>query len=216
MLIESHKNNPFLYFPLVNDNLADVAQTIFRHLFIEGAVSGLPSTWSVVPLYQIADLGAGGDRPSIFSEIKTSECSVPIFSNGIDNDGLYGYTDKAKIQAESVTVSARGTVGYVCLRQEPFVPIVRLIYITPKTEKITAKYLYFALRYSEMNSTGTSQQQITVPDFKDTPVIVPDSNALSEFMRQITPIFDALNRNKDEIYELHKLEAVILQTISNR
>lgn len=67
-----------------------------------------------------------------------------------------------------------------------------------------------------MNSTGTSQQQITVPDFKDTPVIVPDSNALSEFMRQITPIFDALNRNKDEIYELHKLEAVILQTISNR
>lgn len=200
----------------INDNLADVAQTIFRHLFIEGAVSGLPSTWSVVPLYQIADLGAGGDRPSIFSEIKTSECSVPIFSNGIDNDGLYGYTDKAKIQAESVTVSARGTVGYVCLRQEPFVPIVRLIYITPKTEKITAKYLYFALRYSEMNSTGTSQQQITVPDFKDTPVIVPDSNALSEFMRQITPIFDALNRNKDEIYELHKLEAVILQTISNR
>lgn len=121
----------------INDNLADIAQTIFRHLFIEGTVSGLPSTWSVVPLYQIADLGAGGDRPSIFSEIKTSECSVPIFSNGMDNDGLYGYTDKAKIHAESVTISARGTVGYVCLRQEPFVPIVRLIYITPKTEKIT-------------------------------------------------------------------------------
>ena len=164
----------------------------------------------------MANLGAGGDRPEIYSEVRTSKCSVPIFSNGIENEGLYGYTNEAKVHNESVTISARGTVGYVFLRQEPFVPIVRLIYITPIDNRVTAKYLYFALMYAEMNSTGTSQQQITVPDFKNTPIIIPDSNTLSGFTRRITPIFDEIKRNKEEINKLQTLREVILQTISNR
>lgn len=36
-----------------------------------------------------------------------------------------------KIHEESITISARGTIGYVCLRLEPYVPIVRLISIIP-------------------------------------------------------------------------------------
>ena len=200
----------------INDNLEAQAQAIFKHLFIDATSEGMPITWAKVPLYEVADLGAGGDRPEAFSDVKTSEFPIPIFSNGIENEGLYGYTDKPKVQAESVTISARGTVGYVFLRQEPFVPIVRLIYITPKDERVTAKYLFFALRYAEMNSTGTSQQQITVPDFKNTPIIVPNADALAEFMCRITPLFDEMNCIKGEIDKLKTLQAVMLQTISSR
>ena len=199
----------------INDNLAETAQSIFKHTFVEPSKDGLPASWVKVPLYQVADLGAGGDRPEVFSEVKTSECPIPIFSNGIDNEGLYGYTDKPKVNAESVTISARGTVGFVFLRQEPFVPIVRLIYITPKNDRVTAKYLFFALRYAEMTSTGTSQQQITVPDFKNTPIIVPNVETLSEFMHRIEPMFGEINRNKEEINKLQALQSVMLQTISS-
>ena len=163
-------------------------------------------------MFQVADLGAGGDRPDVFSDVRTPECPIPIFSNGIENEGLYGYTDKSRVQAESVTISARGTVGYVFLRQEPFVPIVRLIYITPKDDRVTAKYLFFALRYAEMNSTGTSQQQITVPNFKNTPIIVPNADALAEFMCKITPLFDEMNCIKGEVDKLKTLQSVMLQT----
>lgn len=199
----------------INDNLAETAQSIFKHTFVEPSKDGLPASWVKVPLYQVADLGAGGDRPEVFSEVKTSECPIPIFSNGIDNEGLYGYTDKPKVNAESVTISARGTVGFVFLRQEPFVPIVRLIYITPKNDRVTAKYLFFALRYAEMTSTGTSQQQITVPDFKNTPIIVPNVETLSAFMHRIEPMFGEINRNKEEINKLQALQSVMLQTISS-
>ena len=202
--------------PFINDNLADTAQAIFKHSFIDATSEGLPSTWAEVPLFQVADLGAGGDRPDVFSDVRTPECPIPIFSNGIENEGLYGYTDKSRVQAESVTISARGTVGYVFLRQEPFVPIVRLIYITPKDDRVTAKYLFFALRYAEMNSTGTSQQQITVPDFKNTPIIVPNADALAEFMCKITPLFDEMNCIKGEVDKLKTLQSVMLQTISSR
>ena len=199
----------------INDNLAETAQSIFKHTFVEPSKDGLPASWVKVPLYQVADLGAGGDRPEVFSEVKTSECPIPIFSNGIDNEGLYGYTDKPKVNAESVTISARGTVGFVFLRQEPFVPIVRLIYITPKNDRVTAKYLFFALRYAEMTSTGTSQQQITVPDFKNTPIIVPNVETLSAFMHRIEPMFGEINRNKEEINKLQARQSVMLQTISS-
>lgn len=200
----------------INDNLAEAAQSIFKHTFVDTTKDDLPASWAQVPLHQVADLGAGGDRPEVFSEVKSPECPIPIYSNGIDNEGLYGYTDKAKVNAESVTISARGTVGFVFLRQEPFVPIVRLIHITPKNTLLTAKYLFFALRYVEMNSTGTSQQQITIPDFKTTPVIVPDAGTLTAFMRQIEPMFDEINMNKEEINKLQALQAVMLQTISCR
>ena len=60
-------------------------------------------------------MGAGGDRPQTVSQIKTNLCQYPIYSNGLSEEGLYGFTDKPKIFEESVTVSARGTIGFVCL-----------------------------------------------------------------------------------------------------
>ena len=112
----------------INDNLEATAQAIYKKLFVEEVdISELPQDWKLTALENVASLSAGGDRPSVYSSFPTNICTVPIFSNGIDEEGLYGYTDKAKIFDESVTVSERGTVGYVFLREEPYVPIVRLI-----------------------------------------------------------------------------------------
>lgn len=126
----------------VNDNLEATAHAIYKNLFVENVdMSDLPEDWFVSALGDVAELSAGGDRSLVYSDFPTEGCSVPIFSNGIDEEGLYGFTDKAKIFEESVTVSARGTVGYVFLREEPYVPIVRLISVIPNTKYVTAKYI---------------------------------------------------------------------------
>lgn len=64
-------------------------------------------------LGDISDMSAGGDKPKVISDHKTDECQYPIYSNSISNEGLYGYTTTYKIVEESVTVSARGTIGFV-------------------------------------------------------------------------------------------------------
>nr|MCR5166667.1 restriction endonuclease subunit S [Oscillospiraceae bacterium] len=87
----------------------------------------MPDDWQRSTLGEVSDMGAGGDKPKNATPTATSDNTVPIYSNGVTDEGLYGFTDKAKIQDESVTVSARGTIGYVCLRQVPYVPIVRLV-----------------------------------------------------------------------------------------
>lgn len=199
----------------INDNLEATAQAVYKKMFVTDVDNtALPEGWRIVPLESISELSAGGDKPSAYSDIQSETCNVPIFSNGIEQEGLYGFTDKAKISDESVTVSARGTVGYVFLREEPYVPIVRLIAVVPDTQFVTAKYLYFALSSIDLHSTGTSQQQITVPDFKKRQILIPDKTSLDSFMEKVAPIFDSIRENKAEIKSLAALQSNFLTLLS--
>lgn len=199
----------------INDNLEATAQAVYKKMFVTDVDNtALPEGWRIVPLESISELIAGGDKPSAYSDIQSETCNVPIFSNGIEQEGLYGFTDKAKISDESVTVSARGTVGYVFLREEPYVPIVRLIAVVPDTQFVTAKYLYFALSSIDLHSTGTSQQQITVPDFKKRQILIPDKTSLDSFMEKVVPIFDSIRENKAEIKSLAALQSNFLTLLS--
>ena len=200
----------------INDNLESQAQAIYNEMFVMYCANELPIGWLFQTLENIAIIIAGGDRPQIFSDIKTSICNVPIYSNGVEQEGLYGYTDKAKVFKESVTVSARGTVGFTCLRQIPYFPIVRLISVTPLSNIITAKYLYFFLKNSVLTSSGTSQQQLTVPDFRKIQIVVPTKEYMDQFSNRIEPIFTYINANKVEIEQLTMLQHALLTQISSR
>ena len=93
-------------------------------------------------LKNIFNIFAGGDVPKEFySQHKTQEFNIPILSNGTGNKSLYGWTNKAKINKPSLTISARGTIGWTSYREEPFYPIVRLLVLTPKIE-LNLKYAY--------------------------------------------------------------------------
>ena len=62
---------------------------------------------------------AGGDKPIVFQKYKTGDYCIPVYSNGIENRGLYGYTDTAQVIEECLTISARGTIGFTVLDAPP-------------------------------------------------------------------------------------------------
>ncbi len=195
----------------INTNLEQQAQAIFKSWFIDFEPFGgtMPDDWSISTLNQISKLNAGGDKPLKISNIKTKQYLYPVYSNGLANDGLYGYTDNAKIFNESVTVSARGTIGSICLRHTPFVPIVRLISIIPNSF-ITAKYLYCWLKHSHITGTGTTQQQLTIPDFGKKEIIVPPIDLMYYFTETVEPLFNSIWLTQDEIYTLTALRDTLL------
>ena len=195
----------------INTNLEQQAQAIFKSWFIDFEPFGgtMPDDWSISTLNQISKLNAGGDKPLKISNIKTKQYLYPVYSNGLANDGLYGYTDNAKIFNESVTVSARGTIGSICLRHTPFVPIVRLISIIPNSF-ITAKYLYCWLKHSHITGTGTTQQQLTIPDFGEKEIIVPPIDLMYYFTETVEPLFNSIWLTQDEIYTLTALRDTLL------
>ncbi len=187
--------------------LEEAAQRLYKEWFVDlrfpgyedvEIVDGVPEGWEITPINMVANLKAGGDKPKTFSEKMTNENKIPVFANGITGKGLMGFTDKAVINNPSVTISARGTVGVVFLRTEPYVPIVRLISVTPIEDKVDILYLYLYLINQNFRSTGAAQQQITVPLLKSKNIICPTDDVRKSFNDVITSIF-----NKIDILEKH-------------
>ena len=194
----------------INENLEKTAQTIYKKMFVEDA----DKNWKSMKLGELAELSAGGDKPECFSITETEKCNIPIFSNGIENYGLYGFTNKPKITKESVTVSARGTIGFPCLRLEPYFPIIRLVSVTPNETYTDAIYLYYYLKNTNIVSSGTTQQQLTVPEFRETKIVVPNRNTLDEFSVKVRKLFYYQKENEKEISKLQELKQLVISRIS--
>ncbi|EFA1210254.1 restriction endonuclease subunit S, partial [Escherichia coli] len=126
-------------------------------------------------LDDVFDIVAGGDAPKdALSEFETEEFSIPVLSNGIGNKSLYGWTDRAKIEKPSLTISARGTIGWTSYRSRPFFPIVRLLVLTPKI-KLNLKYAYYFMKTIENNYKipEAGIPQLTKPMLKDIKIPFP-------------------------------------------
>uniref|UniRef100_UPI0040568429 restriction endonuclease subunit S n=1 Tax=Alistipes sp. TaxID=1872444 RepID=UPI0040568429 len=195
----------------INTNLELQAQALYKQWFVDNR----KDDWETLMLDDVATLSAGGDKPQVCSDKKTPDCKIPIYSNGIDNEGLYGYTNNPRIKENSITISARGTIGFVCLRTEPYVPIVRLISVVPTYENMSAYFLYLWALTQNISGTGTTQQQLTVPAFRTTKIVVPSQNVLIKFNQVVKPIFDNIKQNKNENETLANLRDALLPKLMN-
>lgn len=159
---------------------------------------------------------AGGDKPKPnFSKTETDEFNIPVISNGEKNDGLFGYTDISKVLKPAITVSARGTIGYTSYRDYPFVPIVRLIVLIPKTEIIDIEFLMYAIKNLDILRTGSSIPQLTVPMIKGYSIPVPSKEEQKEIVECLNQLETELEDYKaileKKLDELQDLKKSILQ-----
>lgn len=171
--------------------------------------NGIPKGWKVEKIGEYCNIRIGGDVPEKNSEIKDEKHKYPIFSNGINEDGLYGFTDTFKISEPSVTISARGTVGFVCLRREPYYPIVRLICLIPRKE-LGVFYLYHSLKYADLDGNGTSQQQLTAPMVSKRKIVIAEENLIEKFNLNAKIIYDKIDLLKIQITNLTQQRDLLL------
>ena len=162
----------------------------------------IPSNWVWVGLRHIAKkIFAGGDKPEIFSKIKTDENIFPIFSNGIDKDGLYGYTNEARVLEKALTISARGTIGFSRIREANFTPIIRLIVIILK-DNLLYEFLDYYLKYNSLEGIGSSIPQLTVPIVNEKIIPLPPLNEQKRIVEKLDFLFEKTKRAKEIIEEI--------------
>lgn len=189
--------------------LEETAQAIYREWFVENK----DESWEKVKLGDVFDIKAGGDKPKTFSESKTEKCFVPIYSNGVTNDGLYGFTDKANYPKNSITVSARGTIGFSVLRRENFDAIVRLLVLIPKI-KNSAIYFWQTIKGIEFDNSGSVQNQLTVPQVSTVEVVIPEQNILDKYNSVSEVIFNKIELKNNENQKLTELKALLLSKLA--
>jgi type I restriction enzyme S subunit len=220
----------------LNQKLEDTAQALYKHWFVdfefpnaEGKPyksSGgemvyneeldieIPLGWENKSLGEICFISAGGDKPKDFSKNKKDDFVVPIYSNSSKNNGLYGYTKKAKILSKSITISARGAIiGYTVLRVEPFVPIVRLIVVTPKDEYYL-NYVFNTIKDFRYNDTASAQGQLTVPEISSFNLLYPDSVIMNKYQNVNFNLIEFIHLKKSEVIKLETLKSIILSKMS--
>ena len=157
------------------DKLNDLVKSRFIEMF--------DGKYKVQTLGSVCEeLFAGGDvKKDKSSNMRSKEYPYPIYTNGEKDNGLYGYTSIVRVQKEAVTISGRGTIGFTCLRKEPFYPAVRLIVAIPNQELVSGCYLKHFIQSKNYGGQGASIPQLTVPMIKDELIPVPPIKLQNEF-----------------------------------
>lgn len=150
---------------------------------------------------------SGGDKPSVFSNVKTDALRVPVYANATEKEGLLGFTDSSRIKGNSITISARGSgCGAVFYREDDYVPVVRLLSLIPNASLVYPKYLYFLLKSKKIKSFGSGQPQITIPQISEMEVDIVDSmvdqKKIADFLWKIETTIKGNNEAISLILEL--------------
>jgi len=157
----------------------------------------IPENWKWVRLKSITlFIKAGGDKPKDFLLVKTEEHKVPVIANGVQNNGVIGYTKVATVDEPCITVSGRGTIGFSCIRTEPFCPIVRLL-VLRIVNNVSLKYIQIVLTALLEKGVGTSIQQLTVPMLEPKLIPLPplsEQKRIVKKLEEILPLCEKLKK----------------------
>ena len=159
------------------------------------------SKWPLVRLGDLAKtLIAGGDVPKErFSKTPTNEYKIPIYANAIEQKGLYGYTNEARINESCVTISGRGNIGYTIERNEAFFPIVRLLVLVPLKNKAISKFLELLVNKIDFGLYGAGVPQLTVPQVSEYKIPLPPIDIQEKIVAQIEALEEKEKSNKEAL-----------------
>jgi len=133
--------------------------------------------WEMKTIDEVCDeIFAGGDAPKHNFSIKpTDKYNIPIYANAVKERGLYGYTDFKRVTKPCVTIAARGSgTGHTELRNEHFLPIVRLIVCVPDVKQISTEFLKYTIDNLVILRSGSAIPQLTVPMIKEYKIPTPN------------------------------------------
>lgn len=151
-------------------------------------------------LKDIFNLFAGGDIDiEHFSQYKTPIHCFPIYSNSLNNKGLYGYTSAPKYKGNAITITGRGSVGHAEYREQDFDAIIRLLVLIPKKSNIVNSYYLtqFINQYVSFPLESTGVPQLTVPQIENIEIDLPDFTqqvAIAESLSDIDNLISSMQK----------------------
>ena len=169
--------------------------------------------WEKISLGEIFTISAGGDLDKSKSADKPNEsCPYPVYSNSLQNKGLFGYASYYKVEGNTFTVTGRGDVGHAVARHEKYVPIVRLLVCKPKFGD-NVDFFAEQVNLAKFASESTGVPQLTAPKLKELKVSRPSIAEQRKIAECLDAINDVIALSKAELEKWRELKKGLLQQL---
>ena len=195
-----------------NATLEALAETLFRHYFIENPCYGVGSadnpTWKEGKLGEFINIGSG---KALKHNDFVNEGLYPVLGAngeiGRANEYLVNETDR-------VLYTGRvGTLGKVFrLEGERAWLSDNTLVIKPKCH---FNYVYFLLKQANLQDldVGSTQPLIRQSDVVDIDVIIPNDSIIDAFEKEVCPLFEKIKSNQQQILTLTAQRNTLLSRI---
>ncbi len=156
---------------------------------------------------------AGGDiNKTNVSFDKTPQFCYPIYSNNLEMNGLYGYSDIYKINEESITVTGRGDIGKAIKREGKYYPIVRLLVLIPKRE-VNLIYMQEAINNLTLIQESTGVPQLTAPQISRYEIHFPPLYVQEKYGKMLSLLQEKTTKELRKIEVLKQLKKGLMQNM---
>lgn len=163
--------------------------------------------WEEKTLGKLADVAASGDlNAEYFSPIPSTQHTYPVYSNSVEQEGLYGYYSIPKYPKHSITITARGTLGVAFMRRQDFMGIGRLIVVSNLKDANTYFLMECWNHLATIPQEVTSIPQLTAIAAKATVLPVPhpsEQQKIADCLYSIDEVIAAQGQKLDAL-KVHK------------
>ena len=185
----------------------DIKQATMQQLLTgKKRLAGFSGEWEVKRLGDIFEITAGGDLDkNNFSTTKDEKYCFPVYSNSLSDKGLYGYSPTYSQEENTITVTARGTVGFANARNHKYSAIGRVLVLSP-LEKISCFFVaeYINNKVSFANES-TGVPQLTAPQISKYDIIIPsyeEQTAIATIFSDMDAEINALQQKREKTAQL--------------
>ena len=181
-------------------NLEETAQALYNKMFVQDIdPDNLPDGWRIGSLRDFATLSGGRTCTTNKSAARTEKYQYPIAGA----TGVIGYSTDYNADGKLLTIGRVGSLGIVCRYDEP-------VFMADNVLVISSKHYHFceqvlkSINYEEIKKGGV-QSLITQKELNMVEVILPVKNAIEDYERRVTLLYDS-------IYSIEQ-QSILLTTI---
>jgi len=163
---------------------------------------GFHGEWELKLFGAVFNVTAGGDfNPSHSSSIHNEKYCCPIYSNAITEKGLYGFCSYSDNDADSITVTARGTLGVANYRDHKYTAIGRVLVLEPKEPVDGRFFSEFINNRIDFVIESTGVPQLTSPQISKYTLPVPslpEQTAIAKVLSDMDVELSSLESRRDK------------------
>jgi type I restriction enzyme, S subunit len=170
--------------------------------------------WEVKRMDEIADVVASGDLDlEFFSPVRTEQHVFEVYSNSVTQEGLYGFYKKSRYKKNSVTITARGTLGVAFSRNQDFMGIGRLLVLSD-LKNVDSYFLKESWNYSaDIPLENGGIPQLTAIKAKAVVLNIPKPNEQQKIALCLSSIDDLITAQTKKLENLKTHKKGLMQQL---